>query len=75
MTSPRPVTVACELRSLTDPGQSNPVLPADHPFTDVQPSRYWSSSTYAGNTILVWYVEVEDGPVGYEYKRVYPFYV
>lgn len=36
---------ANELHSLIDPTQSNPALPAGHPFTGVQSDNYWSSTT------------------------------
>jgi hypothetical protein len=34
-----------ELHSLIDPTQSNPALPAGHPFTGVQSDNYWTSTT------------------------------
>jgi hypothetical protein len=34
-----------ELESLIDLGRYNPALPKGHPFTGVQPSYYWTSST------------------------------
>ncbi len=36
---------ANELHSLIDLAQSNPALPADHPFTGVQSNIYWTSTT------------------------------
>ena len=39
-----------ELQSLIDYGRSNPALPSGHPFTDIQSSLYWSSSTPVDNT-------------------------
>jgi len=36
-----------ELYSLVDDTQSNPSLPAGHPFSNVQPSGYWSATTPA----------------------------
>ena len=36
-----------ELTSLLDPAVTNPALPAGHPFTNVQNTVYWSSSTSA----------------------------
>ena len=39
-----------ELQSLLDYGRTNPALPAVHPFTEVQSSDYWSSTTYADDT-------------------------
>ena len=34
-----------ELRSLTDYSRSAPALPPDHPFKNIQPGMYWSSTT------------------------------
>lgn len=34
-----------ELQSLIDPTQSNPALPEDHPFNNVQSDNYWSATT------------------------------
>jgi hypothetical protein len=39
-----------ELASLVDLTQSNPVLPAGHPFTNVQSFSYWSATAYSGAT-------------------------
>lgn len=36
---------ANELHSLVDGAQSNPALPAGHPFTGVQSDNYWTSTT------------------------------
>ena len=38
-----------ELLSLIDYGRNSPSLPVDHPFTGVQPSYHWSSTTVAFN--------------------------
>ena len=43
-----------ELESLIDFGESNPALPSGHPFSAVQSSYYWSSTTYAGSTDCAW---------------------
>jgi len=45
-----------ELASLMDPSQSNPALPAGHPFTNVQSSGgYWSATSFdAGPTTTAW---------------------
>lgn len=51
---------ANELASLVDKSNYNPALPTDHPFTDVQ-SYYWSSTTYAGDADLAWYVNMDSG--------------
>ena len=63
-----------ELQSLVDYGRYNPALPAGHPFTNVQSSYYWSSSTYAGYTTLAWYVHFNGGHVGLDDKS-YSSYV
>ncbi|HYA87786.1 MAG TPA: DUF1566 domain-containing protein, partial [Nitrospirota bacterium] len=57
-----------ELESLIDASTSSPALPAGHPFTKVQASYYWSSTTYAGNTSLAFSVHVGAGYV-YEYNK------
>ena len=48
---------ANELHSLIDPTQSNPALPAGHPFTGVQSNIYWTSTTVdyqpAGAVVVV----------------------
>jgi len=52
-----------ELASLVDTSQSNPALPAGHPFTNVQSSVYWSSSTVAGDASYAWIVSFGSGLV------------
>ena len=47
-----------ELLSLVDRSVSFPSLPSGHPFTNVQPSFYWSASTYASSTSNAWIVAV-----------------
>jgi hypothetical protein len=39
-----------ELQSLVDYGRFSPPLPADHPFTNVLSSSYWSSTAHSTNT-------------------------
>lgn len=43
-----------ELLTLRDTSNFNPVLPTGHPFTNVQSSDYWSSTTYAWFTDAAW---------------------
>ena len=50
-----------ELLSLIDRSQISPALPAGTPFTGVQSSEYWSSTTSAYSTDFAWYVFFEDG--------------
>ena len=63
-----------ELRSLFDPSRLAPYLPASHPFTGVQSSLYWTSTSYAGKPSLVWRLYLGDGSVSYNVKW-YPIYV
>lgn len=50
-----------ELLSLVDRGQFSPALPSENPFTGVQASYYWSSTTSVSNTRFAWYLWFEDG--------------
>jgi len=52
-----------ELQSLIDYGEYGPALPDGHPFTGVQSSYYWSSTTFAINTSYAWYVHLNIGNV------------
>jgi hypothetical protein len=56
-----------ELASLVDPAQSNPALPAGHPFTNLTDSYYWTSTTDASGDASVpiykWSVRFSDGNV------------
>ena len=52
-----------ELRSLIDYGRSFPALPAGHPFSGVQSTRHWSSSTRAVSSSDAWSVHLGDGHV------------
>ncbi|MBT3192199.1 MAG: DUF1566 domain-containing protein [Verrucomicrobia bacterium] len=54
-----------ELESLLDLSKVSPALPSGHPFTAVQSSFYWSSTTYAGSTAIAWIVSLSDGDVGF----------
>jgi hypothetical protein len=54
-----------ELHSLIDGTQSNPALPAGHPFTGVQANLYWTSTTVDYNPSGVVVVGMSNGaPVG-----------
>ncbi|MDD2500820.1 MAG: DUF1566 domain-containing protein [Geobacter sp.] len=46
-----------------------------HEFSNVQPSYYWSSSTYTGSTDYAWGVIMDDGGVDNYAKVNYYFYV
>jgi hypothetical protein len=52
-----------ELFSLIDFSQYGPTLPSGHPFTGVQSSSYWSSTTTAYSTSGAWSVYLYAGSV------------
>jgi hypothetical protein len=52
-----------ELQSLIDYGRYGPALPSGHPFTGVQSSAYWSSTSVAYDTSYAWGVGLYDGYV------------
>jgi hypothetical protein len=59
-----------ELRSLIDYSQYSPALPFNHPFTNVQPDDYWSSTSDGLNTRYASIVSVWDGNVFYDDKII-----
>ena len=63
-----------EMHSLIDLSQYDPALPTN-PFTGVQSSYYWSSTTNAENTNEAWFVRLNDGYVNYGSKDGNTFYV
>ena len=50
-----------ELLSLVDYAQSGLALPSGHPFVSVQPSFYWSSSSFVSDPATAWGVDMFDG--------------
>ncbi|MEE8137660.1 MAG: DUF1566 domain-containing protein, partial [Thermoanaerobaculia bacterium] len=52
-----------ELSSLTDFGESSPALPSGDPFSMVQPSFYWSSSSDVAAPSFAWDVSLGNGNV------------
>ncbi len=44
-------------------------------FDNVQSLRYWSDTTYVGNTALAWSVNMSDGYLGNSSKTANSFYV
>jgi hypothetical protein len=50
-----------ELQSLIDYGEYWPALPSGDPFTNVQSSNYWSSTTFAPSTDNAWLVVMFHG--------------
>jgi hypothetical protein len=58
-----------ELESLRDMNSSDPALPFGHPFTNVQQSLYyWSSTTYEDYFYNAWFMYLYNGNVGSDYK-------
>jgi hypothetical protein len=57
-----------ELQSLIDFGRYTPALPTDHPFSSVQWSAYWSSTTVAYDTVSAWFVNMAGGYFLYQSK-------
>jgi hypothetical protein len=54
-----------ELASLINPSSlPGPTLPTGHPFSNVQPSFYWSATTLAVNNDGAWVVQFINGSVG-----------
>ena len=56
------------------PSANEPALPLGHPFTSIQSSYYWSSTTLADDTDLAWVVFLYYGHVSYPTK-VTAYYV
>lgn len=52
-----------ELDSLVDISRADPALPADHPFSNVQLTGYWSSTTNAFHDIRARYVYMPNGAI------------
>lgn len=59
-----------ELRSLVDYSQSAPALPAGHPFTGIESSLYWSSTTVASAPRFARFVFMGLGPSVWDHKSV-----
>lgn len=64
-----------ELRSQIDYSKTNPALPLDHPFTNVESSDYWSSTTNASITGNAWFVNLWSGYMYHSDKFHYYNYV
>jgi len=57
-----------EFESLVNAQLSHPALPFGHPFANVQSDTYWSSTSYAYNTVHAWMVDMNGGYVVNNYK-------
>ncbi len=49
-----------ELASLSDFGEDSPSIPSGTPFDMVQPTQYWTSTSYFPNPTQAWYVSMGD---------------
>jgi hypothetical protein len=63
-----------ELESLIDNGRYDPALPAGHPFTNVQPFIYWSSTTNEHITTYAWGVDIRSTQED-DYGKSFDYYV
>jgi hypothetical protein len=59
-----------ELFSLIDYSRYYPTLRVGHPFQNVQPDAYWSSTTYAYRSYAAWSVSMLNGAVNDDDKSV-----
>lgn len=58
-----------ELQSLLDlNNRSGPAIPAGHPFTNLSPANYWSSTSVAAFPSLGWYTALAVGPPVFDLK-------
>jgi hypothetical protein len=65
-----------ELFSLVDRSRSNPALPADHPFTNIQFAQddlYWASTTYAFDPTRAWTIDMFRGGLNQRLKTLTSF--
>lgn len=58
-----------EIESLVDYGQVGPCLPKDHPFVNVRPSSYWTSTTVASGPTEAMFIILGVGPSIFENKE------
>jgi hypothetical protein len=58
-----------ELRSLMSHQTKKPALPEGHPFRNVFPGWYWTSTTAAINTAYAWYIHMEGARMFYGNKE------
>ena len=58
-----------EIESLVDYGQVGPCLPTGHPFDNVRPSSYWTSTTVAAGPTEAMFIILGVGPSIFESKE------
>jgi len=64
-----------ELQSLIDYGNWDPALPNIHPFDNVQPDFYWSSTTVMSTSDYAWLVCIDTGRLFLNQEKSYAIYV
>jgi quinol monooxygenase YgiN len=57
-----------ELLSLIDYSAADPIIPTDHPFTNVRTSIYWTSTTLTAAPSLAWMMTMGIGPIVFDLK-------
>jgi uncharacterized protein DUF1566 len=50
-----------ELKTLIDPTQHDPALPAGHPFSNIKSEIYWTSTPHPTDDIVAWQVSFFSG--------------
>lgn len=50
-----------ELKTLIDPEQRDPSLPADHPFSNIKSEIYWTATPHPTDDIVAWQVSFFSG--------------
>jgi len=63
-----------ELFSLIDDGTDNPALPTNHPFTNMQANRYWTSTTCEPSSETAWGVIFINGYM-FNNAKTFSYYV
>jgi len=61
-----------ELASLVDYDESEPALPAGHPFEEIQPGKFWSANTFPGHNSSLdnaWLVDFQFGSAGWFFPK------
>ena len=62
-----------EIRSLIDYSQTTPALPPGHPFSNVQLTIYWISTTYAEKNSSAWEINMNTGSIFFQTKTTLNF--
>jgi quinol monooxygenase YgiN len=58
-----------EMLSLIDYGESDPIIPAKHPFKNVRTAIYWTATTLAPAPRLAWMMTLGIGPTVFDIKH------